>query len=73
MTLKELKEYFTIIINEYKFIPQVYEDEKYYHLEYLNNDFMLGFIVTKMSHMGVIKKTITDDIYQELKQKGALY
>lgn len=73
MTFEELKTYFTITINEYNFVPQIYEDKYYYHLEYLDNNFMLGFGVTKGSHMGVIKREITDSIIQELKSKGGLY
>lgn len=71
--MEELKKQFTIRINEHKFVPQVYEDEKYIHLEYLDDNFMLGFAVTKGSHMGVIKRTITNDICNELKAKGVLY
>ena len=73
MSFEELKEFFTIKINENKYIPQIYEDDKYIHLEYLDNNFMLGFAVTKGSHMGIIKRTITDEIYNELKTKGVLY
>lgn len=72
MTFEELKKRFTITINEHRFVPQIYEDEKYYHLEYLNNNFMLGFAVTKGSHMGVIKNEITNSILDKLKSKGVL-
>lgn len=72
MDIKQLKEFFTIKINEHKFVPQCYEDEKYYHLEYLDDNFMLGFAVTKGSHMGVIKNEITNNILDELKNKGVL-
>lgn len=72
MTFEELKKQFTIKINEHEFVPQVYEDEKYYHLEYLNDNFMLGFAVTKGSHIGVIKNEITNSILDELQSKGVL-
>lgn len=73
MSFEELKEFFTIKINENKYTPQIYEDARYIHLEYLNNNFMLAFAVTKQSHMGIIRRTITDSIYEELKKKGVLY
>lgn len=70
--MEELKKQFTIRINEHEYIPQVYEDNKYYHLEYLDDNFMLGFAITKGSHMGVIKNEITNSIIGELKEKGVL-
>lgn len=70
--MEELKKQFTIIINEHKYVPQVYEDNKYYHLEYLDDNFMLGFAVTKGSHMSIIKNEITNCIIGELKKKGVL-
>lgn len=73
MSFEELKEFFTIRINNNKYVPQIYDDDRYIHLEYLDDNFMLGFAVTKSSHMGIIKRTITDSIYEELKEKGVLY
>lgn len=73
MIFEELKEFFTIRINNNKYVPQIYDDDRYIHLEYLDDNFMLGFAVTKSSHMGIIKRTITDSIYEELKKKGVLY
>lgn len=73
MDIKQLKEFFTIKINEHKYVPQVYEDEKYYHLEYLDDNFMLGFAVTKGSHMTIIKWEITNSIIDELNRKGVKY
>lgn len=73
MSFEELKEFFTIRINNNKYVPQIYDDDRYIHLEYLDDKFMLGFAVTKSSHMGIIKRTITDSIYEELKEKGVLY
>lgn len=71
--LEQLKERFTIVINEHKFVPQVYDKgDQYIHLEYLDDNFMLGFAVTKSSHMKVIKRTIFEDIYNTLKEKGIL-
>lgn len=73
MTIKELKEFFTIIIDEHKFVPQVYDKgDQYIHLEYFNNTFMLSFAITKLSYMKAIKRTIFEDIYTELKSKGVL-
>lgn len=73
MSFEELKEFFTIRINNNKYVPQIYDDDRYIHLEYLDDNFMLGFAVTKSSHMGIIKRTISDSIYEELKEKGVLY
>lgn len=73
MSFEELKEFFTIRINNNKYVPQIYDDGRYIHLEYLDDNFMLGFAVTKSSHMGIIKRTISDSIYEELKEKGVLY
>lgn len=72
MTIYELKKQFTIIINEHEFVPQVTYNETYYNLEYLNDNFMLGFAVAKGSHVGVIKNEITNSILDELQSKGVL-
>ena len=68
-----LTKYFTIRNKSVKYVPQIYDDDRYIHLEYLDDNFMLGFAVTKSSHMGIIKRTISDSIYEELKEKGVLY
>ena len=73
MSIKELKEFFTITIDDHKFVPQVYDKgDQYIHLEYLDDNFMLSFAVTKSSYMKAAKRTIFEDIYSELKSKGVL-
>lgn len=69
--MKDLKQHFTIKINEYEFVPHITEDDKYIYVEYINDVIKhRGFAITKSSHMGAIKRDITDEIYKEFKKKG---
>lgn len=71
--MEDLKTYFTITINEYKFIPKITEDEQYYYAEYIDQHIPnFGFAITKGSHMGAIKRTMTEDIINLLKEGGLL-
>lgn len=71
--LERLKKRFTIRVNEYTFVPQVYDQgDLYIHLEYLDDNLHLDYAVAKSSHMKVIKRTIFEDICNRLKEKGVL-
>lgn len=65
-----MKEFYTIIINGKKFIPKISEREHYYHLEYELTGFgRLGYSVLKTQPMKVIKRNITNEIYNILNSK----
>lgn len=67
--MKGLTKHFTITIDNEVFVPTVTEDEKYYYIEYFDNNPRRGFAVTKSSHMGAIKLTIINELSRDLKIK----
>lgn len=68
--MKELEKFFTIVINNRIFVPSITEDANFYHIEYNSSIFnRLVFAVAKSSHRGTIKMTITNAIYEELKNQ----
>lgn len=71
--MTSLKEFFTIIIDSFIFVPTIKEDDKYIYVEYINTALPnRGFAIRKPSNFVVSKKSITADLYSDLQERGLL-
>lgn len=71
--MTSLKEFFTIIIDSFIFVPTIKEDDKYIYVEYINTTLPnRGFAIKKPSNFRTSKKSITADLYSDLQKRVLL-